>query len=180
MSLKKKAYYGFSFLLAFLSLYYLVNIRALREFQRCYGFLEDKYISMSLEQSIEEVSTWGDAEYYLMSHLRFDKNQCSLNAKVSYETGRSLCFGSSMIAKELLSDNKNQYEVELYVFENRPNVWSHMIAVVKDRKTQTYGSLGINASDCIAPKYKSKEKIFKKIKKTFFWKAYKNPEKVNI
>lgn len=176
---KKLGLLGY-FIIALVCLQYLVKAREIKEVLRTLNFLEDKYKSMPFEQVVRDVKNWQDAENYLLGHLRFNNEQSSFSLEEIHFTHETVCFGGAKMAKKLLSDNDDQYEVGLYIFKNRNGRASHMFALIKDKVNSKYGSLGINACDCIFPKYKSKEEVFSKINGVFFWKGYKNPEKMEI
>ena len=175
----KKGCCVFFVFLILVFLFYLVNSSEIKEFQRWSGLLKDKYESIGFEQAVKKVRTWNDAESYLLGHLRFDSGQPSSNFETIHSTGKTVCFGAAIMAKALLSDNHDRYEVDLYVYKNKSGSWSHMIALVKDKETGRYGSLGINACDCLTPGYLKEEEVFNKIKFVFFWKDYKMPEKIS-
>ena len=136
---------------------------------RYLNMLEDKYEGESLEQVASEIKTWENARDYIIRHLRFEDKIHESNENV-HKTGKAYCFETMQIAEYLLADN-NKYECSRAVFARKGADLTHAVALVKDKETGLYGSLGIHACDCIKPVFSSKEKVLKKIQKSFLWRC---------
>lgn len=166
----KNLCWAISFAMTAVSFGIITQLREIKEIERKLGFIEDKYSNMTLEQAIKNVKTWQDGEDYMLGHLKFNTDELTFDTRRIHETGKTICFGAAETAMELLKDNKDKYEIESYLFRKSEREYSHMIAVIKDKTTGKYGSLGINACDCISPRYDTKAQVFKSIQRSFFWK----------
>lgn len=171
--------------LIFTSLYYG---KAHKEFPRYLGLFKDPYKQVSLEEAINQVKTWGEAEDYMMKHLKYVSD--SKNYRISdheapfkdiHEKGKDDCDGGAVVGAALLSDNIDRYETFSMTLNGRDLGFvgtllepiglnsSHVICVVYDKETKKFGSLGINAVDCQKPDMDSIDDVFKKVNKRFLW-----------
>lgn len=131
------------------------------ELARSRSWLEDPYKGKTFEQVTQDVKGWEGTRDYLIRHMRFGAT--SDDPKRMHERGTAICFDAASLAKTLLEKDP-QYETEVVTFSKGNDIPSHAITLVKDKKTGKYGSLGVYASDCIRPSYKSPESIYRRIK----------------
>lgn len=160
--IKKALTYGANAAVAAVCLSYLAAARIPLDCWRYSGMIKDKYAGLTLEQTAEKVKTWEDCENYLMAHLRFSKDDFSEVPEYIHEIGRAQCFGAAKTAKKLLEDNLDTYDCFSAIFYKNDEE-KHCVAIVKDKKTKKYGSLGINAADCIRPEYKSLDTLIRRL-----------------
>jgi len=151
----KAGIWTISSMLAIFSLYYLISTRQYRELQRRGGMVKERHPIMSLEESAKRIKTWEEAEDYLMRHFK----------------PGPFCDEASRLAINLLKDN-NDYDCYRVILK-RNKRFGHSVCVVYDTETKKYGSLGINAGDCIKPKYDSMEKLINRINRNCFLKYNK-------
>ena len=168
------------FLLASTMIYTLYVGKVEGYLQRGFGFFPDKFDKKTSEQVIKDVSSWKDAKNYILTHLTYcsdNKNYgCDFEApfRTIHKQRKDDCDGGATAASALLSDN-SKYEIKKMTLYTKSNwvasliLTNHVVALVYDKETKKYGSLGINPCDNIKPKYDSQEKVFKKLNQSFFW-----------
>ncbi|MEK6958943.1 MAG: hypothetical protein AABW59_02750 [archaeon] len=147
--------------LAALNVGYLGLAKAHVEAPRYLNMLKDPYRNMTLEASAEKIKDWSEARDYMIRHLRFSKGNNNMPEDV-HQTRKAVCYGAMFMAKKLLEDNPN-YKVTAVEFKSSKNKFFHSIALVKDQRTGKYGSLGINAFDCIKPTYNTPQEVYSKV-----------------
>jgi len=169
----------------------LVQGNVIRDIERDFGMIPDPYKNMSLERVVKQVTTWEEAEQYIMAHLRYkyDKDNFGQNhIEASFEEIHKRkvddCDGGAVAAAALLSDNPRYevYRMRLVMKDSIDHIddfieslgmtspfANHAVSIVYDKDTMKFGALGINAADCIKPEFDSIGEVFNKINTAFLY-----------
>jgi hypothetical protein len=137
--------------------------------------MPDPYKDMTPEQAIESVSTFEQAKNYNLRHLAYwEVNKPGANFEQVHKKRFGVCRDGTTAARALLSDDP-KYRVNSMALYSRYShsklntgvltylLGNHEVALVLDRETGKYGSLGINRADCIKPTLDSPEQVFDKL-----------------
>lgn len=135
-------------------------------------FLSDPYKGVSAEELVNRIQTWSETRDYIMRHItpmldidNYGKEEYTASFPEINLRGREDCEGSAFVANSLLSNDLNY---GLYLMFMGGSSGGHAVALVQDKRTLKYGSLGINACDNIIPSYDYPNDVFNEISKSFY------------
>ena len=144
----------------------------------------NKFNPVSIEEIVQNVSSWDGAKNYLSENIAFVNDQknygFSFEApfKMSHEKKSGDFEDFAVIAAALLMDDEQYTVQKMSIYNELKNspidfdyetlINNYVVALVFDKETNLYGALGVNGTDNIKPQFESPEEVFEKINASFF------------
>lgn len=142
---------------------------------------KDSYKHKTSGEVKQEVDTWNEARDYLMGHFSYSSAnkgyplEYSGKIKELHEAAKANCSAGADLSCMLLNRSP-KYEarrVHLSLRKGIPKIKpflsDHAVALIYDKQTGKYGSLGINSVDCIPPTHEKPEEVLRKVNTSFLW-----------
>jgi len=129
---------------------------------------EDIYRSMSPEEAIKYVDSYGKAKDYVLNHIQYADHKGYQSFEETHRLRKGVCRDATQAVLSLLSDDTNRYDTFFMALNSQStNDVGHAVALINDRKLCKFGSLGINECDCIEPTCESIQAVYDKINQSF-------------